>query len=69
MFNKHDCGKWQVYPTRHIIGHFRDDLTGQMTQPNQQPHGTGGQRLVNQVKHQSHQAQLIKDKKECNKNI
>jgi len=40
------------------LGHFGDDFTGSMT--NQQCHSTEGQRLVNQVKGQSHQAQLTK---------
>jgi len=38
-----------------------------VTWPNQQCHSTEGQWLVNQVKGQSHQAQLTKEQsKECN---
>ena len=45
--------------TRHIIGHFGDNFTGQMTQPTVS-YSTEGWWLVNQVKGQSHQAQFTK---------
>jgi len=51
--------------TCHIAAHFGDNFM--VRRPNHQCHSTEGQRLVNQVKGQSLQAQLVKRySTECN---
>jgi len=42
------------------MGHFEDDFMGQMTRPTVSQHRRTMVWLVNQIKSQSHQAQLTK---------
>jgi len=55
--------------TRHIIGHFEDDFTGQTIQPTAR-HSTEGRWSVYQFEGQSHQAQLTeRQRKQCKQKI